>query len=74
MALFCLTKVAKTTNLSYIVSLWYESWRWFLIHAILEKSMNNKMVNKIYVGMSATDIHLHQFKIFVKMRTLNNSR
>ena len=31
----------------------------FLIRAILEQSINNKMVSKIYVGMSTTDIYLH---------------
>ena len=30
-----------------------------LIQAILEQSINNKMVSKIEVGMSATDINLH---------------
>ena len=30
-----------------------------LIRAILEQSINNKMVSKIYVGMSATDMYLH---------------
>ena len=28
--LFCLTNFEKTTNLSGTVSLWYESWCWFL--------------------------------------------
>ena len=36
---------------------------WFLvlvlIRAILEQSINNKMVSKIYVGMSTTDMYLH---------------
>ena len=30
-----------------------------LFHAILEQLINNKMVNKIWVGMSTTDIYLH---------------
>ena len=30
-----------------------------LIRAILEQSMNNKMVSKPYVGMSTTDMYLH---------------
>ena len=29
--LFCLTNFEKNTNLSDTVSLWYESWRWFLL-------------------------------------------
>ena len=38
----------KNTNLSGTVSLWYESWCWFLfaIRAILGQSINNKMVSK----------------------------
>ena len=36
---------------------------WFLvlilIRAILELSINNKMVSKTYVGMSTTDMNLH---------------
>ena len=35
-----------------------------LIRAILEQSMNNKMVSNIYVGMSTTDIYLHWWKIY----------
>ena len=30
-----------------------------LIRAILEQSINNKMVSKIKVGMSTTDMYLH---------------
>ena len=30
-----------------------------LIHTILEQSINNKMVSKILVGMSTTDMYLH---------------
>ena len=30
-----------------------------LIRAILEQSINNKMVSKIWVGMSITDMYLH---------------
>ena len=30
-----------------------------LIRTILEQSINNKMVSKIEVGMSATDMYLH---------------
>ena len=30
-----------------------------LIRAILKQSINNKMVSKIYVGMSTTDMYLH---------------
>ena len=30
-----------------------------LIRAILEQSINNKMVSKIYVVMSTTDMYLH---------------
>ena len=30
-----------------------------LIRAILEQTINNKMVSKIEIGMSATDIYLH---------------
>ena len=30
-----------------------------LIRAILEQSINNKMVSKILVGMSTTDMYLH---------------
>ena len=45
--LFYLTNVEKHTNLSDAVSLWYESWCWFLFRAILEQSINNKMVSKI---------------------------
>ena len=33
-----------------------------LFRAILEQSINNKMVSKIYVGMSTTDIYLHLWK------------
>ena len=45
--LFCLTNFEKNTNLSDTVSLWYESWRWFLFAPFLEQSINNKMVSKI---------------------------
>ena len=44
----------------------YQVWLslvWFLvlilIHAILEQSINNKMVSKTYVGMSAADVYQH---------------
>ena len=30
-----------------------------LIWAILEQSINNKILSKIYVGMSTTDMYLH---------------
>ena len=30
---------------------------------ILEQSINNKMVNKIWVGMSTTDMYLHKCQI-----------
>ena len=30
-----------------------------LVRAILEQSINNKMVSKIQVGMFTTDIYLH---------------
>ena len=46
-------------NLSGTVSLWYESLVLILIRAILEQSINNKMVGKISVGMSTTDMYLH---------------
>ena len=41
--LFCLTNFEKNTNLSDTVSLWYV----ILIHAILEQSINYKLVSKI---------------------------
>ena len=44
---FCLTNFEKITYLSDTVSLWYESWFLILIRAILEQSINNKMVSKI---------------------------
>ena len=44
---FCLTNFGKNTNLSGTVSLWYESLVLILIRAILEQSINNKMVSKI---------------------------
>ena len=36
-------------------------WLLVLIHfrVILEQSINNKMVSKIKIGMSTTDIYLH---------------
>ena len=46
---FCLTNFEKkNTNLSDTVSLWYEPWCWFLFRFILEQSINNKMVSKIW--------------------------
>ena len=45
--LFCFTNFEKNTNLSDMVSLWYESWCLILFRAILEQSINNKMVSKI---------------------------
>ena len=36
----------KNTNLSGMVFLWYETWL-ILIRAILQQSINNKMVSKI---------------------------
>ena len=42
---FCLTNLEKNTNLSGMVSLWCDSW--ILIRAILEQSINNKMVSTI---------------------------
>ena len=44
---FYLTNFEKNTNLSGTVSLWYESWCWFLFAPFLEKSINNKKVSKI---------------------------
>ena len=35
-----------------------------LIRAILKQSINNKMVSKIWVGMSTTDMCLHQCQIY----------
>ena len=35
-----------------------------LIRAILEQSINNKMVSKISVGMSTTDVYLHKCQIY----------
>ena len=49
-----------------------------LIRAILEQSINNKMVSKIQVGMSTTDMYLHQcqihshFRVICKLWTLND--
>ena len=58
--LFCLNNFEKkNTNLSGMVSLWYETWCWFFIPAIFEQLINNKMVSKILVGMSTTDMYLH---------------
>ena len=46
--LFCLTNFEKNTNLSGMVSIWYESCMvLILIRAILEQSINNKMVSNI---------------------------
>ena len=45
---FCLTNFEKkNTYLSGMVSLWYDSWCWFLFVPFLEQSINNKMVTKI---------------------------
>ena len=47
-----------------------------LIRAILEQSINNKMVSKTYVGMCPTDMYLHNAKFIVicKPRILNDGR
>ena len=47
---FCLTYFATITNLSHIVSLWCDSWRWFLFLPLS---------GKFKVGMSTTKIYLH---------------
>ena len=44
---FSLPILKKNTNLSGTVSLWYESWCWFLFVPFWEQSINNKMVSKI---------------------------
>ena len=44
---FALPILKENTNLSGMVSLWYESWCWFLFAPFLEQSINNKMVSKI---------------------------
>ena len=44
---FCLTNFEKNTNLSGTVSLWYESWCWFLFAPFWNNQNNNKMVSKI---------------------------
>ena len=44
---FCLTNFEKKTNLSGTVSLWYDFLVLILIGAILEQSINIKMVSKI---------------------------
>ena len=56
--ILCLTNFEKNTN--------YQVWFLFgmspvliLIRAILEQSINNKMVSKIWVGISTTDMCLH---------------
>ena len=46
-----------------------------LIRAILEQSINNKMVSKTYVGMSTTDMCIYtnaKFIVICKPRTLND--
>ena len=44
----CLTNFEKNTDLSGMVSLWYESWCWFLFTPFWNtQSINNKMVSKI---------------------------
>ena len=58
--LFCLTNFEK----KYEFNKYGFSLVWVVvlifIRAILEQSMNNKMVSKIKVGMSTTDMYLHQ--------------
>ena len=44
-----------------------------LIRTILEQSINNKMVSKIKVGMSTTDMYTTaKFIVICKPRTLND--
>ena len=55
---FCLTNFEKNEFIRYGFSLvWVLAL--ILIRAILEQSINNKMVSKIQVGMSTTDMYLH---------------
>ena len=60
--IFCLTNFEKNTNLSGTVSLFslVRVLLLILICAILKQLINNKMVSKISVGMSTTDMYLHQ--------------
>ena len=59
----------KKTNLSGMVSLWYESLVLILIRTISEQSVNNKMVSKIWSKFSNVQTgpqeHL-QYKIDVE--------
>ena len=63
-AFFCLTNVEKKYEfIRYGFSLVWVLIL-ILIRAIFVQSMNNKMVRKITVGMSATDIYLHLRQIY----------
>ena len=72
--LFCLTNFEKNTNLSGTVSLWYESWCWFLSAAF----WNSQYITKWWAKFNLECLLLiytytnEKFIVICKPRTLND--
>ena len=72
--LFCLTNFENNTNLSGMVSLWYESWCWFLFAPFL----NNQKITKLWPNFKLECLLLicvytnAKFIVICKPRTLND--
>ena len=72
--LFCLTNFEKNTNLSGMVSLWYDSWWWFLFVPF----WNNQLITKWWAKFKLECLLLictytnAKFIVICKPRTLND--
>ena len=71
---FCLTNFGKNTNLSDMVSLWYEFWCWFLFAPF----WNNQKIKKLWAKFKLECLLLictytnAKFIVICKPRTLND--
>ena len=72
--LFCLTNFEKSTNSSGMVSLWYDSWWWFLF----AQFWNNQQITKWWAKFKLECLLLicintnAKFTVICKPRTLND--
>ena len=72
--LFCLTNFEKNTNLSGMVSLWYDSWCWFLfaLFGTINKLQNGEQNLSWNVYILMCTYTIAKFIVICKPRTLND--
>ena len=73
--LFCLTKFEKNTNLSGTVSLWHESWYWFLFAPFRNNQWTTKWCAKFKLEclLLICTYTNEKFIVICKPRTLNDA-